>query len=69
MATMTLTIDDAHVPRVLTAFGSLHNYVDGNGDPRDATAEEVRTHLIAYLKERVLRYERSQIAAVTLDVT
>jgi len=69
MAQLTITIDDAHVPRVQTAMGLLLGVTDANGDPRDATAEEVRQHLVDYLKDRVLKMEMQANVPTQVDVT
>ena len=63
MATLTITVNDTHVPRIQTAFGSLL------GLDQDATAEEVRQHLVAYMKDVVERHERRAVVPDPLDVT
>lgn len=63
MATMTITVNDAHVPRIQAAFGILL------GLEQDATAEEVRVHLIAYMKDVVDRIERQNLVPDALDIT
>lgn len=63
MATLTLTIPDPQVPRVQAAFGEILELIDGNGDRRDATAEEVRVFLVGKLKQ----YVRSQEARAASD--
>ncbi len=63
MADLTLTLNDAHVPRIQAAFGTVLG-LDG-----DATAEDVRQHLIAYMKDVVERHERRAMAPDPLDVT
>lgn len=62
MATLTITVPDGQVARVRTAIGSALNLVDGNGDPRDATADEVRQYLVDTLKAQV-RAEEEDAAA------
>jgi hypothetical protein len=69
MAELTITLNDAHVPRVQTAMGALLGVTDGNGDPRDATAEEIRQHLVDYLKDRVLKMEMQANIPEYVDVT
>ena len=57
MATLSITVPDAVVPRIQSAFGKLRGLQDGNGDPRDATAAEVNTEIKGYLKGIVLDVE------------
>lgn len=61
MAQITLTVDDAHVPRILAAMAT-----DANPNP---TAADVKTRLIDYLKAVVQRHEREQAATATLDLS
>ena len=67
MPDLTITLTAAHVARVQTAFGNKL------GLPGDASAEDVRQDLIAYLKGVTRGYEtgvanEAASAAVT-DVT
>lgn len=64
MAQLILTVDDLHVPRVQAAFGEILGSEGGM-----ATAEEVRQHLIEYVRDTTLRYERSQSQPDALTVT
>ena len=61
MATLSITIPDAYVPRVKTAFG--------HRDPNtqawvDATTQEVLDALKAYTKGRTIDYETTVNATV-----
>lgn len=51
MATISITISAAHVNRARTAYGKYLNLTDGNGNPRDATAAEVKQDLINRVKQ------------------
>lgn len=64
MAQLTITVPDAQVPRVQTAFGAVLDLRDGNGDLRDATADEVRQYLVDKLKQ-IVRLHESQEATET----
>lgn len=61
MATITLTVPDAQVPRILAAMAT-----DANPNP---TAADVKARLIEYLKSVTKNYEREQAATATLDVS
>lgn len=58
MASITLTVDDAHVPRLREAFGSQD--IDA---PKLASLEEIRQDLLQYAKAKVLDYERRKAQA------
>ncbi len=53
MATLTITIPDANVTRVRTAFGHLN----GSSTWVPATTQEVQNALTAYLRREVRSYE------------
>jgi hypothetical protein len=63
MATLSLTIPDDQIPRVLAAFGTRLI----NGDTTPATVAEVRASLIQFVKDRVRahEYELARVAAAT----
>ncbi len=61
MAQLTLTVDDAHVPRILAAVAT-----DANPNP---TVADVKQRLIDYLKAVVQKHEREQAATATLTVS
>lgn len=63
MAELTITVPDPEVPRVQTAMGILLGFVDGNDDPRDATAEEVRQYLVDKLIGVVKKQEQREAGA------
>lgn len=56
MATISLTIPDAAVPRVLAAFGARFPYLDGQS-PRSATPAEVKEAIRKYVIETVRVHE------------
>lgn len=62
MAQLTITVPDPQVPRVQAAMGKLLELRDGNGDIRDATAEEVRQYLVDKLKQVVFTQEKRDAA-------
>lgn len=64
MAELTITVPDPQVPRVQAALGNVLSLVDGNGDRRDATAEEARQFLVDELKNIVAAHERAVAASV-----
>jgi len=58
MPTMTITTTAEQAQRVSAAVGNHLQLVNGSGQPRNATAEEIRQFVIAELRGIVLRYER-----------
>ena len=58
MATLTITTTPEQDARIVAAFTSVIQPVDENGVPRDVTGAEVKAHLIQYMKNVVLNYER-----------
>lgn len=73
MATLTLTINDADVPRLRAAFGLLLGLTNAQGQNRPATAAEVTDWLRGQLKRVVETQERQaeeqKIAVPELTVT
>jgi hypothetical protein len=72
MATITLTIDDAHLPRIRAAVAEDYNLLDAQGNRRTATNAEARQWVIDRLADVVRRAERkakeaAALAAVTDD--
>lgn len=67
MGTLTVNTTTAQDTRILAAVGKQHGFVDGNGDPRDATPAEVKGVVIQFLKELVLRQERQDAANIAAD--
>jgi len=67
MAVMTITTTAANAARVVTAFGNKLGTVDGNGDPRDATAQEVKDAVIAHMKGVVRTFETAAVVTAAAD--
>ena len=67
MADLTITVPDPAVPRVQAAFGRTLGTLDGNGDPRDATTDEVRGVIVSFLEETVQRIEKQDAAQTAAD--
>ena len=67
MADLIITVPDPVVPRVQAAFGKRQRLKDGNGDPRDATAEEVRQVLVGIIERVVITVEGDEAAAAARD--
>lgn len=63
MADLTLTVNDTHIPRIQAAFGEML------GLEGDATAEDIRQYLIAYMKDVTINYEQRQLVPSSLDIT
>lgn len=57
MPSMTITTDNGLATRLANAVGEIHDYRDGNGAPRAATAAEVKQHTIDRLREDVFASE------------
>jgi hypothetical protein len=62
MPTLTINTTANQAQRVAAAFGKQHNTRDASGNPRPATAEEVKEQVIQFLKQAVLSQERSAAA-------
>lgn len=67
MATLTITVPDAQVPRVQAAVGRALGLVDGSELPRDATSDEVRQHIVDFLIETTRRIEAREAAQTAAD--
>ena len=57
MATLTITTTGAQDTRIIAAMTDRLQPVDGSGDPRNATAAEVKTWMIDQLRNVVHSYE------------
>lgn len=57
MATLTITTTTAQDLRLIDAYGKYLNLVDGNGDPRTATAAEIKASVINSVKQVVFDQE------------
>ncbi len=67
MATLTITTTAAQNTRIVKAFGGILGLRDGNDLPRNATAAEVKSAVIDYVKETVLRHERNEAVQAASD--
>ena len=67
MATMTITTTAPQDTRLVAAFTDLLQPVDGNGDPRNATAAEIKTKVIEGIKSVVHNFETREAAKVATD--
>ena len=54
----SVIIDDAEVPRVEEAYGSILNLKDASGNPRPATQTEIETAIFNWLEGSTHDYER-----------
>jgi hypothetical protein len=54
----SVIIDDAEVPRVEEAYGSILNLRDESGNPRPATKTEIETAIFTWLEGSTHDYER-----------
>lgn len=57
MATLTINTPSGQDARIAAAFGRRLGLKDGNGDPRSATAAEIKAHIIFLLTQLVLETE------------
>lgn len=58
MATLTINTTPEQDARLVSAFTSVIQPVDENGDPRNVTGAEIKAHIIQYMKNVVLNHER-----------
>ena len=63
MPDFTLSLTAQQAQRVSKAFGRYWNLKDASGNPRDATAAEVKTYLVRQLKGVVTNAERAEAEA------
>lgn len=57
MATLSITVPDADVPRVQEAIGVELQLRNGSGQQRNATTAEVQGYIAAHMKAKVYAYE------------
>ena len=67
MATLTITTTAPQDVRLIVAYTDLLNPIDGNGDPRNATAAEIKAHVIAGIKSVVHNFETREAAKTATD--
>jgi len=63
MATLSITVPDAEVPRIAAAIGDRMGLRDSNGVARVATAAEMRGWIVDRLKE-ITRSHETNLAVV-----
>ena len=69
MATLTITTTTAQDLRLVSAYGLFLNLVDANGDPRTATAAEIKSSIINSIKQVVFDQENKvEIEAISIPV-
>lgn len=69
MGTLTINTTAEQDARILSAFGKQLATVDVDGNPRDATAAEVKAEVIGFIKTIVVKQEEDeaiQAAIVTV---
>ena len=66
MPTMTITTTAPQAARLAEALGRLLGLKDANGAPRDATAAEVKDHVIQGFRNSVHAYERQKATAAAV---
>jgi hypothetical protein len=67
MATLSITVPDAQIPRVQAAIGFKLGLFDANRQPRLATAEEVRQYLVQVIIDDTRIYEADQAEKAARD--
>lgn len=65
MPTQTITTDAESAALLAEAVGDLEDFKDENGQPRSATAAEVKQHTIDYLRTVVVGYKKRKAARET----
>ncbi len=66
MATLTITTTGAQDTRIVKAFGTYLGLKDGNGAPRNATAAEMKTEVINFIRLTVEAEERKEAQAAAI---
>ena len=67
MATLTITTTSEQDVRITRAFGYALSKEDEDGNHVDATGAEVRQHIIDFIKQTVLHYERMEAKRAAAD--
>lgn len=62
MATLTINTSAAEDARLVVAFGRYMNLQDASGNPRNATAAEIKAFLIQSIIAIVQKTERDAVA-------
>ena len=63
MPSMTITTTAPQAARLAAAMGATMRLVDDvTKQPRDATAAEIKTYVVKFLRDTVQHYERNQAA-------
>lgn len=66
MPSMTITYTASEGQRIAAALGKAHSLVDEGGQPRSATAAEVKTFVIARIKQLVVDIEGRDLTAAAI---
>lgn len=69
MATLTITTTSQQDARIVEAFGARLGLVDANGQPRNATAAEIKAYYVNDLREYVYSYETEKRAKAAIAGT
>lgn len=67
MPQMIINTTAAQASRIAKAFGTAMGTVDNNENARDATAAEIKAHVIQFIKETVGRIEKNKAANAARD--
>ena len=66
MATLTINTTPEQDLRLIDAYGKYLNLTDANGDPRTATAAEIKSSIIGAIKQVVFDQEhKAEVAAIS----
>ncbi len=58
MPTLTINTNAAQAARIVTAFGRLKNRTEPDRTPRNATAAEVKSDVIDFIRSVVISHEQ-----------
>jgi len=67
MPSMTITTTAEQAQRLATAFGKAHGLTNAAGQPRAATASEIKDFTTAWMRKIVLDQERLAAALAAVD--
>ena len=68
MGSMTISTTAEQDDRLIAAYTDLLQPTDGNGDPRNATAAEIKARIIEDIKGVVHSYETAEAADTATSV-
>lgn len=69
MATLTINTTAAQDARIAEAFGACLGLMDANGQPRNATAAEVKAYYVNHMRDFVHSYETEKRANAAIAGT